>query len=91
MNNADLVEQIAERFRDLQERLNAWEARTKDGLSAREVGLLNLAVEDELAQVRAPLAYREHVDEFRKELDNAIDDGALIQRLYEEIFLRAKV
>ena len=89
MNNTNRAEQIEERMRNLQERFNAWQAIATDGLPAREIARLNRRVDDIVAEDRAPLHYREHVAEVQKALQSAIDDGALIQRLYEEIFLRA--
>jgi len=91
MNTADKVEQIMNRVRDLEERLSAWKSLATRDHSVKESALLNREVEDELTQVRAPLPYREHLDEFRKALDSAIGDDALIQQLYEEIFLRTTV
>jgi hypothetical protein len=91
MNNAGRAEQIADRVRDLEERLNAWIVVATENRSTREIALLNQVVEADVAQVRAPLDYRERVAKFQTTLHSATDDGTLILRLYEEIFLRSTV
>jgi hypothetical protein len=91
MNNNDRAEQIAAKVRDLEERLTEWRSLATQDRSDREIARLGQVVEGEITRVRSLLPYREHLDEVVKKLHSATDDGVLIQRLYEEIFLRSAV
>ena len=91
MRNADRAEQIAAKVRDLEERLAEWKALATENLPEREIARLNRLVEDGIAVGRAPYEHRERIAQVAKVFQSATDDGSLIQRLYEEIFLRSTV
>ncbi len=91
MNNNDRAEQIASKVRDLEEHLIEWRSLATQNRSEREIARLDRLVEDEVARVRSPLPYREHLDEVAKILHSATDDSVLMKRLYEVVFVSPKV